>query len=671
MLAVCLVISQMGPVLPDTFKAAADEMFAHGMADPRGGELREVVVEGAGVDENGQPYKATGWVMPGAEPRRFVGADGLVYRVKVLGQPVDVMEWVKPKPVSAKNSTVRRSLISAPSEGGVMWQRGVFVDSLITAAALLYRFGEPRAAATVLESSRGNGGYEERLKEAYSGALRGRAFYRYTAGDWGGVQATTEFYARESEFLSTRRSDRGGDGEMMTVLAAEAKRRRESSRRALDTQTRAGLPVEKQVEELIWRLEDETEQTFYQEPQGPVAKELIRIGEAAVPGLIDALEKDKRATRTISTGNGFRMMPPRIVMVAELCDQILRRVLASPPVKRTEDWSEAAPEYRAFWNTVKRWPAEDRAYGVLEDDSAGALTWGWAAQNIVAPRSQGGKLAVSAERRRALSALLVKRIGQVGEWKEAQRVHLKLGLFGALREVDRDAAGALAKDVMQKVLVQTGDGGPYIQTLEGLTVLRLERGDKEAAGDYVKAMTETNKGYSGTALDRLFRPMILYPEVPEFKEFARTAFRPDGPWAEALESPMSFRRGYSRVLLVSSYREAVVAELKNKAVKGSGKFDGETFSYELNGNGAGGKGYPKGAASGSVEVRVCDLCAMGLDGTGLPGAPEFRPYWGKDRRDAAIRKWIVFLEGTSREKMLGMFGKVSRDGDEEAWVRRK
>lgn len=81
-------------MLPATLLSAVDLLFQQGMADPRGGEYRELeVVVGSVWTGDGGIHKVHGWVLPcdTANTRRFaVCWNGLVYPTISVGVPVDL-----------------------------------------------------------------------------------------------------------------------------------------------------------------------------------------------------------------------------------------------------------------------------------------------------------------------------------------------------------------------------------------------------------------------------------------------------------------------------------------------------------------------------------------------------------------------------------------------------
>lgn len=84
--------------LPEKFIAAARELFAQGLADPRGGEYRQVEVVTGSVWGSVTVEPVHAWVLPaapGVAQRFAVGLNGLVYPVLKIGPPVDLHAEVR------------------------------------------------------------------------------------------------------------------------------------------------------------------------------------------------------------------------------------------------------------------------------------------------------------------------------------------------------------------------------------------------------------------------------------------------------------------------------------------------------------------------------------------------------------------------------------------------
>src|SRR5262245_8501682 len=86
--------------IPEALIGAARLLFRHGLADPRGGEYREIVVVTSSVwSGNPDQTKAHGWVLPSSSssgPRMAVTWNGLLYPVVSVGKRADLKADVLP-----------------------------------------------------------------------------------------------------------------------------------------------------------------------------------------------------------------------------------------------------------------------------------------------------------------------------------------------------------------------------------------------------------------------------------------------------------------------------------------------------------------------------------------------------------------------------------------------
>ena len=158
----------------------------------------------------------------------------------------------------------------------------------------------------------------------------------------------------------------------------------------------ANLPVARQVELLIQSLDEvNARQTSW--PGGvDMAADwrvaaLIRIGDPAVPALIDAVEKDNRLTRTVHTyrfrwiGTVLQAREPALVAVMSIL-----RLPVFEPESQADNFTSHGPEkakavadeLRAYWAKFGHLTLDQRLMGTLTDPTAGPAEWRDAAQNL-------------------------------------------------------------------------------------------------------------------------------------------------------------------------------------------------------------------------------------------------------------------------------------------------
>ena len=156
-----------------------------------------------------------------------------------------------------------------------------------------------------------------------------------------------------------------------------------------------GWPADKRVARLIERLDE------IDAPQrgSPGAIELDQdrrfidvcdAGEAAVPALIECVEKDPRLTRSYSYWRHYQQLrdplPVREAAYAAL-QVILRTQFVSPFDSRPQinpdaDVKSAAGLARAYWEKYKSLPFASRMVAILSDETSAPFSWQEATENL-------------------------------------------------------------------------------------------------------------------------------------------------------------------------------------------------------------------------------------------------------------------------------------------------
>ncbi|MBC7805232.1 MAG: hypothetical protein H7145_03685, partial [Akkermansiaceae bacterium] len=140
--------------VPEPLRAAAETLFAQGLADPMGGEYREITVRVGSVWGGESDVKTHGWVLPervGEAARRAVCPNGLIYTVRAVGKNVrvrdDVAKYLQSREVVRKKYGGR---------AGIAWRdatpesESVSIESLSPLyICLLLRLGEDGPAASL------------------------------------------------------------------------------------------------------------------------------------------------------------------------------------------------------------------------------------------------------------------------------------------------------------------------------------------------------------------------------------------------------------------------------------------------------------------------------------------------------------------------------------------
>lgn len=347
--------------LPKVFVTAAEVMFKHGLADPRGCEYRQIEVGTGSCWSGDAGVKRThGWVLP-AEPdvkQQFaVCWNGLVYPVVSVGEPANVRADVaallekdrafveKRLGEHKKREAARREEALAKGKKyfelppHIRWERAwaeprsvSHSTMLPVKSVLLLRLGHADLAEKFW--SQWFAGREDKAKDDpylvlatdWVWALFDRAVCGHMRGDdnLALVSARALVPIRDAvEAEATRRGlerlAMGGKkrphleflGQLPDLLTDQERRAREPRRRRPPGDGLEALPKKERIAALIRGLDAGAARQWGQ-PGGvsigeaTVVKALVEEGESAVEPLLECLESDARLTRSVQFGRDFR-----------------------------------------------------------------------------------------------------------------------------------------------------------------------------------------------------------------------------------------------------------------------------------------------------------------------------------------------------------------------------
>lgn len=366
------------PALPTRLaaadRAAFDRAFANWLTDPRGGRRARFTARQRTAWGETKDVERVGWLFPAtdgkpgepAKPARAVFDDG-----EELPAPAKYEDADLAADAAKQIEAARRGI-----EGSV--------DPVD--AACLCRLGREDLAAQLLFLVRGNGDAltVDLDRPPASGAWRAFAdgvhAYMVRADDEALVHL--ERLAR----LYPDHVDAFGPG---AALLADLKRRKaEGTFGKPPGPPPDGFddwPADKKVARLVHDLEDVDARQRGQ-PGGvdlsddPRVKKLIDLGEAAVPALIDCIEKDKRLTRTVHFWRDFAqsrgviaVREPALVAVMSILGTSLFEPIATGDnfTNRGEDAAgETARRLRAYWDRYGKLPYDRRMMALLTDPAA-------------------------------------------------------------------------------------------------------------------------------------------------------------------------------------------------------------------------------------------------------------------------------------------------------------
>lgn len=672
--------------LTPEFRRLAEELIAPGVATGKGGDLRQAVLKGAVSGSMGKPGESVVWVIsdPEERPIRVVGMNGLIYEAESLGEKIDAATWLDEK---AEGGVLRK--VTLVVHGGVQhpettanFTGGPRENWTLTAAAVLLRAGYEDAAKMVLKSAIISGPSEDALARTYLTAVQNRLAYRYAAGDYSGALQAVDLARPVRRHFIGRLDNKSEPAQMQGVPFAELeqfervrqdvrRRLKEGPHKRLDLEEFLAMEKDRQVSELIARLDDD--------PQIAAAGSRFygslmlapSLDESAIDALLTAVRDDTRLSRS-SMGPG-QNRGSFIFPVWRNAATLIKQILQNPPVPITTQ-AETAEALTAFWAANREGSADERFVRILDSDTTFAM-WTWAVARLAArhPNGQGLSPGQRDRIRSRASEIIRAHMDDAGGAAQPQGGSV-FTFHRSFALLDREAAGETAEELSRVLLTHMGQYGAGGRStgrfsesrnlLGSLVLLRLERGDKGAANDYLSVMLEADKNLPPTSIEMAFRPLILRPDVPEFAAYMETAFAKGGPWANLLADPFMRRHAGSRLLLVPSYRRLVIEGLRDDTVVGTATFDGQMFNYKLREGTQGGRGFggtepggePSEPADGELVVRARDLWAADLEQAWLEDAPSYRPYWSSVRRAEAIRAWIDLLEnrpGELAQKFMG------------------
>jgi hypothetical protein len=603
-------------------------LFDAGLADPRGGAYRRIVVSVTSLSRANRQWITNGWYFPDGFA---VCWDGLVHKVVQVGSPADLRQDV----AASKASFFTRATVGAPPEAGpVSIALLLRLGETELAHQLFVRFleGPPQAFARPALNEQE---WFSAASGAWLSAALDEAMNAHATGDDGLTVDLSELLqgARprlESVWSGLRSGQPQGAPSPMafldplpTLLSDSERRLKEASRPPFDQAAMSRITSAARISELIDRLEDVDERQLsvpggIDFMQSPICKMLAAEGAAAVEPLLDAMEHDRRLTRSFGFGQSLRL-----ISVADVAEIILQYEYHLNVFR----WND--PARRREWLIANKSRSQaERYFDLLAGDSNDELQWLDAAEGLA------GALGEELRQRRnpSLSELLAKRVGQMRtNW--AENVALLLYLW------DPTAALSSLKRVTR---------GSYIGTLYGhIIAARLQLGDDSAARDWA-ATIRTDRVVS---LEQL-TPLWTKPEDGILQEAARELFSsPNGPMSPSnlLKSGRSVGALIRSPLLIQPvFRESVADALGRKDVVGTAerRSDGYVTMHSPDSSvtcapGQCGAGFPVSHPPGKQNIRAGDYIAWLL--SRIDGFPAIEIEASEEEKDRSIARIRDFL----------------------------
>ncbi|HLW66025.1 MAG TPA: hypothetical protein VKS79_12010 [Gemmataceae bacterium] len=671
--------------LPPKIISAAEALFQQGLADPRGCEYRQVVVNTLWQDA----VVMHAWVLPAqnGNSRRFaVSWDGLVHAIEKVGPPTALRADIA--------ANLKWHL--AQDTTGVADDVPLHLDEL--AVCLLLRIGEKELATQLwdaLQVSRGNESTEE--YDPYPDLARQWASSTFSQLFYSHVQAHDEralHYARlltrtapliEAEARRRNANPETNDDEKLLTftkqlpdLLADQERRARQGRRAPvicmgpDREPSAA----KRIAALIERL-DEVE---YRDVFGRVDRisgALVQEGEAAIEPLLDCMQNDNRLTRAQPPGFCNRGESREVYYVHEVAYDMVTTILHAWPrdfepaftdriVERPEPTrQELVERLRAYRRKTAHLPFAERWYQALANDQAAPDQWLHAANILVMDESRylsraniwydvyrqpaaepTPKLVGESLRGKkdpTVTALLLKRMVQVHS-----------------NSIASDLAACLARwepALALPVLINQSRNcrkARAIGSFLDLMQLRVEAGDERALYEYADWLRRTEPSNNSDYSQRPERQLLLMCQNANHPALGRAAdymfHNSKSPWLARFandqnkDSRIFWHELNERLYHVPAFQRALLLELTNKAKAGDAELVDGCLRVEAEfGFGQGGNDDPQFPNRVKTDFRFCDYVAYKI-GRGYAGAPRCELYWPEARRDAAVKACQAFLK---------------------------
>ena len=376
-------------LLPPDFVKTAQFLLNHGLADPRGCELRyaryDFYVPSEILYVGGRAQ--IGWIIPGqtTDRKQVITPYGIVVAARSVGS-LSLTNRLIPRLPRGVNGQISDYLF--------------LEDDTILGLFLMAIHGEEELVAKALHlisvaSPEQSYYFSIGALAGYKFALYNTALRAYAKGD--DVQAAAfchraiddlaefEMFVRELEQTKPNRSPSFPFSffqEDMTVRKQILEREHLPARKNLSLFEIKMRPIDQQVSILIDLLSEvgnpkspEFEGSSY--TSNTINGRLIEIGQLAVPRLLDALANDDRMTRAQPLYmSGPSKQLPHFVSVKSVVRDILRTLAFAYNSRMTDE------DIRSYWQKNQDKTEFQRIYQTLLDDSA-SLRWKYAALGLL------------------------------------------------------------------------------------------------------------------------------------------------------------------------------------------------------------------------------------------------------------------------------------------------
>jgi hypothetical protein len=409
-----------------------------------------------------------------------------------------------------------------------------------------------------------------------------------------------------------------------------------------------------------------------------VSVALEKEGMDAVDPLIECIATDNRLTLGVYQDNHDPSFNYLVIEVPTVAYEILCAIVQERNFgpETEEGWNRhhrdaIAAELRAYWKKYKGLSPAERRYRILADDASDPNRWSQAAAWIVQPTNEHLSLdeqwvvtddlppgqaptmrgeALRGKKNPSVSDLMAKRATGPG--------HVDMALDLATWDI-RAARPVLRAQIENLKAAESAVANEYQpQTLPSdmskLFTALFKTGDPNAGREYA-AWIHSEKVCDDPAGDEIFQPLWIQPDDPSIAAATDWLFNnaaspwrclarlpgksPFHPCTELLQSPL---------LGLPAFQKSVLRNLADQAP--CRQFTVADSQVDIDGEGNWGSDVPidpklMTKPGEKRTMRVCDWYASGL--ANMEGAPEFEVYWPQEKRDAAIKQFIAFVNDWS------------------------
>jgi len=667
--------------LPAEYITAAKQLLGNGLSDPRQAkEFHKVTVNvGDAAWTAYGPVTASGWMM--SDGKHVIAVDGLTYDVvKDLGTAT-IDDILHPVAEETKLSMLGRGVHAINTNNSAL-------------PALLLLRGDVKNAELAYGGTK--------VQPAVD--LYAHFMYRYTmqvaqclmdrrdqeAVAWAEKLASVDKVriANNVNYGKDTVGWRFDDGEGLAIFK-DVQRRAKQARKPIDLASLKSLSQKDRIAALVDGL-DEVSARQMGQPGGtdwfmdPILQELSQEGQASVPALLDALERDERYTRSVSFGRDF--FPRRhIQTVKSAAYAALQWVW---PASRTADQDmgpDRVKKLRLMWEEAKLLSPAEQWLAVLKNDAAGDRAWADAARALMAPAnkvsigwtsSSNGTAPALMESLRAkhtqeVADVLTKRslsvtspIQQASNSGELFVCSNGLTVAHALAKFDLKAAMKTLVQVSHNAITYADawqKSGEYVKDNLGRSYAsviadRIQGGDPDAAKEFGSWLPRIQ--FEGFVDPLDFKPLWAAPENQELQRVASTYFSGLAKEFKESDNQKFSQKSYALRSMIGSplmqskvFRSFLVGLIRMDGEIGTCQYmpvaGGGNITYSLGNNGSGSMGLPRGMSTEGLSTEKVpmsrgDYVAQQL--VDLHGCPSFAIPLPEAKRKAAKEAVIKWLE---------------------------